>query len=173
MILFLKNLLFTVLVPGTVAVYLPHLIGSRDPAAPGMTWSTMRVLSLIPLASGAAVYFWCVWDFATFGRGTPAPIDAPRRLVVRGLYHCVRNPMYLGVLVVILGWVIYFASAGLLFYAVAIAVLFHVFVVAYEEPTLRGAFGRDYESYCLRVNRWVPRLGRRGAAQRGNRHGVR
>ena len=100
MALLLKNLLFTVLVPGTVAVYIPLLIARDLSSASGATF----VMGLALLAIGIAIYAWCGWDFATFGRGTPAPIDAPKKLVVRGLYRYTRNPMYVGALTVILGW---------------------------------------------------------------------
>ena len=155
-LLFLKNLLFTVLVPGTVAVTVPWLIGSAGADASGSSSATHRTLSLAPLAAGLCIYLWCLWDFATFGRGTPAPIDAPKRLVVRGLYHHVRNPMYAGVLFVVLGWALYFSSARLLLYAAAVGAMFHFFVVVYEEPALLSNFGTDYERYCSRVLRWVP-----------------
>ena len=151
MILLLKNLAFTVLVPGTVAVAVPWLI-ARDQGAhahlgPGAT-------SL--LLAGAGIYFWCVWDFATFGRGTPAPIDAPKRLVVRGLYHYTRNPMYLGVLTTILGWTVLFREGRLLLYALCVGTAFHLFVSLYEEPHLAKLFGADYAEYRARVARWVP-----------------
>jgi len=155
-LLFLKNLLFTVLVPGTVAVTVPWMIGSTGADASGSSSATHRYLSLVPLAAGVCIYLWCLWDFAAFGRGTPAPIDAPKRLVVRGLYHHVRNPMYVGVLFVTLGWALYFLSARLLLYAAAVGSTFHLFVVVYEEPALRSIFGADYERYCSRVRRWVP-----------------
>jgi protein-S-isoprenylcysteine O-methyltransferase Ste14 len=111
------------------------------------------------LVLGAAIYAWCVWDFATFGRGTPAPIDAPKRLVVRGLYHHTRNPMYVGVLSVTLGWAVLFQSPPILLYAAALWIGFHTFVVLYEEPHLLSVFGREYEDYCSAVGRWLPRLG--------------
>jgi protein-S-isoprenylcysteine O-methyltransferase Ste14 len=149
MALFLKNLLFTLLVPGSVAFYIPLLIASPTPAD-GLRW-----LGLAPLAAGVAIYLWCAWDFATFGRGTPAPIDAPTRLVVRGLYRYVRNPMYVGVLSAIVGWALIFASAKLSLYAAAVWTAFHLFVVLYEEPDLRARFGADYERYCADVNRWL------------------
>jgi len=158
LLLFAKNLRFTVLIPGTVAVYIPLSIGFARPVAPGSSEMVLRVLSLVPLAVGASVYLWCLWDFATFGRGTPAPIDAPKRLVVRGLYRYVRNPMYVGVLLAILGWALRFSSLWLLLYAAGIGLMFHGFVVAYEEPALRRLFGGDYAAYCSRVGRWVPRL---------------
>lgn len=99
----------------------------------------------------------CVWDFARFGRGTPAPVDAPKRLVVRGLYRRVRNPMYLGVLLVVVGWALRLASQGLALYALGLGALFHLFVVCYEEPALRRSFGPAYEEYAARVGRWWPR----------------
>lgn len=156
MTLFLKNLLFTVLVPGTVAVYLPLRISVGRPSATGAT----ALLAQVVFAAGAAFYLWCLWDFATFGRGTPAPIDAPRRLVVRGLYRYVRNPMYLGVLTMILGWALCFPARDLAVYGLVVAAGFHLFVVLYEEPALRRRFGLEYDEYRDRVGRWLPRLRR-------------
>ncbi len=152
MALLLKNLLFTLLVPGTVAVYLPLVIaGGGSP-----TSGSVRVLAVACFAAGAALYAWCVWDFATFGRGTPAPIDAPKKLVVRGLYRYTRNPMYVGVLTVIVGWALWFATLVLLLYAMAVAASFHAFVVFYEEPRLQREFGSEYDAYRARVGRWLP-----------------
>lgn len=153
--LLLKNLLFTVLMPGTVAVYVPLLLARNRPPASGL----MLVLALAVLAAGAAVYAWCVWDFATFGRGTPAPIDAPKKLVVRGLYRYTRNPMYVGVLTIILGWAAFFRSPSLVLYALAVWACFHLFVVLYEERHLAAEFGSQYEAYRSRVPRWVPHPG--------------
>ena len=161
MLLFLKNLLITVLVPGTVAVLIPYRIVSRDPA--GRTLEPARLVLAAPvLALGAAVYLWCLWDFATAGRGTPAPFDPPKRLVVRGLYRYVRNPMYLGVLLVVAGWAALFSSLPVLEYGAAVAVVFHLVVLVVEEPLLRRRFGTDYETYCRTVRRWLP-----GSAGRG------
>ncbi len=153
MALFLKNLTFTLLVPGSVAFYVPLLIASPAPAdglPQGIRW-----LGLAPLAAGVAIYLWCAWDFAIFGRGTPAPIDAPTRLVIRGPYRYVRNPMYVGVLSAIVGWALYLASARLCLYGAAVWTAFHLFVVLYEEPDLRSRFGAEYERYCAVVNRWL------------------
>jgi protein-S-isoprenylcysteine O-methyltransferase Ste14 len=108
------------------------------------------------VACGAAVYLWCAWDFAAFGRGTPFPLDAPKRLVARGLYQFVRNPMYAGVLLAILGQALLFGSGATLRYALAVALFFHLFVVFYEEPTLRRKFGQCYAEYCSNVPRWIP-----------------
>jgi protein-S-isoprenylcysteine O-methyltransferase Ste14 len=155
MLLLLKNLLFTVLVPGTVAGYLPWLI-TRDES---FSWGAGTALALLLFVAGGAIYCWCVWDFATFGRGTPAPIDAPKSLVVRGLYRYTRNPMYVGVLAVILGWAVLFERVGLLLYAACVGACFQLFVVFYEEPHLKRAFGESYDEYSARVGRWLPRFG--------------
>ena len=157
MVLLLKNLVFTVVVPGTVAVYLPlEIAGSR-----GLASGAPFALGLVLLAAGGAIYAWCVWDFATFWRGKPAPIDAPVKLVVRGLYRYSRNPMYLGVLTFILGWAALYAAPPLVGYALLVGTGFHLFVVLYEERHLRQLFGREYEAYCATAGRWLPRIPRR------------
>lgn len=153
--LWLKNLLFTLVVPGTVAIYLPALLARDLPPAS----LAGRLLSLPVFAVGIAIYAWCVWDFATFGGGTPAPIDAPRRLVVRGLYRYTRNPMYVGVLTTILGWVVRYSGAGLLLYAGLVWLAFQTFIVFYEEPHLARLFGDEYAAYRAAVARWLPRPG--------------
>jgi len=113
--------------------------------------------SILLTLLGGAIYLRCLWDFAVFGRGTPAPIDAPKRLVIRGLYRYTRNPMYVGALTAILGWAVFFRSLLLVLYACCMAVVFHLFVVLYEEPHLRRVFGAQYDDYCARVGRWLPR----------------
>lgn len=157
-----KTLIFSVLVPGTVGVYIPwRLRGVGPHEVSALGW-----MGLAPLAMGAGVYLWCAWDFAAFGLGTPLPLDAPKRLVARGLYRFVRNPMYVGVLLLILGQALWFESVAILWYALAVALLFHLFVVLYEERALRSKFGESYRQYCSRVPRWLPRLAaRRGPAE--------
>lgn len=151
----MKNLLFTLLIPGTVAVYLPLIIawGRGFTSNP---W--LLVPGSLVIALGKGIYAWTVWDFASFGRGTPLPIDAPKKLVVRGLYRYVRNPMYIGVFLVILGWASMFASGWLLLYALGMGIVIHLFVVGYEEPGLLELFGEEYEAYRAAVNRWLPRI---------------
>ncbi len=153
MALLLKNLLFTVVVPGTVAVYVPWSIADDHALASGLWLAAGGVL----MASGVAIYAWCVWDFASFGRGTPAPTGAPVKLVVRGLYRYSRNPMYVGVLCVIASWALLFRAPEVLLYAVVVATGFTLFVRFYEEPHLRKVFGAEYEEFCRRVPRWVGR----------------
>lgn len=152
----LKTLLFTVVVPGTVAVIVPRwLLASegREQLALGLLRLVGATLSIL----GAVVYLRCAWDFVVAGRGTPAPIDPPKTLVARGLYRWVRNPMYLGVLAVLLGEALFFGSERLLAYAAATGLGFHAVVLLCEEPTLRGKFGESYGRYCDRVPRWIPR----------------
>jgi protein-S-isoprenylcysteine O-methyltransferase Ste14 len=150
MTLLLKNILFTLVVPGTVAVYVPMLIAEGRSTASGLIF----VIACTLFALGVGMCFWCVWDFAAFGRGTPAPIDAPKKLVVRGLYRYTRNPMYLGVLTILIGWTVVFQSATLVCYVIAVATCFHLFVVFYEERHLQRKFGNEYDDYRARVNRW-------------------
>jgi protein-S-isoprenylcysteine O-methyltransferase Ste14 len=154
--LFLKDLLFTVLVPGTVAVYVPVYKAGGIPALRELEWGGPQWLAIFPLAAGTGIYLRCVWDFATVGRGTPAPIDAPRRLVVAGLYRYVRNPMYVGILLLVTGWAILFGSLWIGIYAAFFVLSVHLFVVFYEEPHLRRTFGEPYERYCRGVRRWIP-----------------
>ena len=149
----MKTLIFTIVVPGTVGVYIPYRLRGPGPH----TISALGLAGIAPVAAGVAVYLWCAWDFATFGRGTPLPLDAPKQLVARGLYRFVRNPMYVGVLLAIFGQALWFESIATLWYGLAVALMFHLMVVFYEEPTLRGKFGESYAVYCQTVSRWIPK----------------
>ena len=155
--LFLKVLLFSVFVPGTVAFYLPYRILNAT-GSPAWNSSAWRLPALLLIAAGASIYLRCAWDFAATGAGTPAPIDAPKRLVVAGLYRYTRNPMYLGVGSVILGAAWFFGSLVLLGYLAVVLLTVNAFVLLYEEPTLKSRFGADYDAYCKAVPRWFVRL---------------
>ncbi len=109
---------------------------------------------------GAALALWCFLAFVFIGRGTPAPFDPPRRLVVRGPYAFVRNPMYLGAETALAGAAIVYRAPMLIAYLALFVAATHAFVVWYEEPTLRRLFGADYDAYRSRVHRWMPRFGR-------------
>jgi len=156
-----KTVIFTILVPGSVAVYIPRAIAS-DASTPTLYSS----IGFLPIALGVAIYLWCAWDFATAGQGTPAPIDAPKHLVVRGLYRFVRNPMYVGVMLILLGESLAFRSTRILVYAAVVFVFFNLFVVLYEEPALNRKFGASYEEYLKSVPRWIPRGGDRSLRSR-------
>jgi protein-S-isoprenylcysteine O-methyltransferase Ste14 len=153
--LFLKNLLFTVLVPGTIAGWLPYrwYWGRSEFSLGAWRWLAYPLITV-----GAAIYLRCVWDFASAGRGTPAPIDPPKTLMVRGLYRCVRNPMYVGVLLVLLGQLMLFPSRQFLTYIVVCFLIVNAFVLIYEEPVLGRKFGESYADYRRKVPRWIPRF---------------
>ena len=117
-----------------------------------------QIAGAIAAGAGALLALWCVFAFVRIGKGTPAPFDPPRRLVVRGPYRFVRNPMYIGGGLALGGAALFYESASLLAYAAAFLLAAHFFVVVYEEPTLRRGFGAEYEAYCQRVRRWRPGL---------------
>jgi len=156
-----KTLIFTVLVPGTLAVVLPYRLGSSLTARGSLALGSFRYFGFLLIAAGALIYLWCAWDFAFAGKGTPAPIDPPKELVVRGLYRHVRNPMYIGVLSLVLGQAVYFETLTLFFYAGVVFLLVNAFVFFYEEPALSRKFGEAYRRYCETTPRWLPAL-RRG-----------
>lgn len=153
--LFVKNLAFTVAFPCGVAVWIPLAWIATDRGA--LALGPARWTGLPFLALGAAVYLRCVLDFAR-ALGTPAPVDPPRELVVRGLYRFVRNPMYLGVLSATLGLALLLASGRLLLYGLSVFALFNAFVLLHEEPALARGFGEAYHRYRAAVPRWLPRL---------------
>jgi protein-S-isoprenylcysteine O-methyltransferase Ste14 len=136
---------------------LPQWLGFSVEMAGAVRW---RWLAAVPSVLGFAVALRCVWDFGWTGRGTPAPMVPPQRLVVVGFYRYVRNPMYVGFATGWIGlWVIFGHPDPRLIAAVAaVALGVHLFVVFYEEPTLRGKFGVAYEEYQRNVRRWWPRL---------------
>lgn len=150
----LKTIVFTILVPGSVLVLIPSwMLGGFPKPAPGpLTW-----LGILIIVLGAAIYFRCAWEFAVRGLGTPAPIAPTKFLVTTALHSYVRNPMYIGVFGVILGQAATFRSLRLLAYAAFFCVPVQLFVIFYEEPTLRRQFGESYEEYRRSVPRWIPR----------------
>src|SRR5450631_4127561 len=135
--------------------------GTEFPVHSGGAWPWCGGTALVDphpqwWSARAALYLTCVWIFAVVGRGTPGPWDAPRHLVAVGPYRWVRNPIYLAALLVVLGEAWLFDSRSLLLYAGEMAIFFHLFVIGYEEPTLRRAFGQTYVEYTRRVRRWFP-----------------
>jgi protein-S-isoprenylcysteine O-methyltransferase Ste14 len=151
----LKTLLFTIFVPGTVLGLVPLwlLRGFPRPERGPVTW-----LGVLFILIGGAVYFRCAWEFAVRGLGTPAPIAPTKFLVTTALHRYVRNPMYIGVFGVLLGEIVAFRSAMLREYAAFFCVAVQLFVIFYEEPTLRRQFGDSYEEYRRSVPRWIPKF---------------
>ena len=157
--MFLRALLAFLALPGIVAGLLPFLVLGGNPrpapgAAPGFTI----------LGAGLALLLWCVRDFYVSGRGTLAPWDPPRHLVVVGLYRFVRNPMYVAVLTIVAGWGVAYRSPSVGVYLLVLAAGFHLRVVLGEEPWLRRRYGAEWERYCTAVPRWIPGPGGRKGA---------
>jgi protein-S-isoprenylcysteine O-methyltransferase Ste14 len=159
MFVFVRGVTYASLFIGLVLVYAPARIlaasGIVRPAAIGVR----QITAMLVTAVGAAIALWCIFTFATIGRGTPAPFDPPRRLVTQGPYRFVRNPMYIGAALALGGAALFYTSVPLLGYAGVFLLTSHLFVVFYEEPTLRRTFGPlQYEAYCSKVRRWRPRI---------------
>ena len=154
--LILRNVFWTILLPGTVLGYIPYRSLSGRVSLWPDSWAVDQVVGLPLTAVGLSVLLRCIWEFATAGRGTLSPLDPPREFVVSGLYRYVRNPMYVGDLTVLLGEALFFESWELVRYALVMLVIFHLFVMLYEEPTLRRKFGASYDEYCRGVRRWLP-----------------
>lgn len=143
--------------PSMVAGLVPTLIVVGRSPRSGATLPA----GVMVLAVGVVLLGWCVRDFFVIGRGTLAPWDPPRHLVVVGLYRFVRNPMYVAVLTIVAGWALLYRSLPLVGYVLFLAVAFHLRVVVYEEPRLARMFGPEWSDYRGRVSRWWPRLPRK------------
>jgi protein-S-isoprenylcysteine O-methyltransferase Ste14 len=159
MFVFARTVTYAALFIGFVLVYLPGRLLSWTGIVRPAAIELPQVTGMAIGAAGAAVALWCIFTFATIGRGTPAPFDPPRRLVIRGPYRFVRNPMYIGAGLALASAALFYESLPLLGYAGLFFLATHVFVAGYEEPTLRRTFGQDYEAYCRQVRRWWPRVG--------------
>ena len=162
----IKTGLFTLLVPPIVGIGIPQrMLGERSAgAAVPIIW---RVVGVFFFVLGVIGYFWCAALFVR-AQGTPAPIFPTKTAVVSGPYRINRNPMYTSVLAVVFGQGIFYRQGNVAMYAVFLAVCFHLFVVLYEEPNLRARFDGEYEDFCRRVPRWIPRW-RNAARTRGEK----
>jgi protein-S-isoprenylcysteine O-methyltransferase Ste14 len=151
--MFIRALFAFLVLPGVVAGLVPVLIANAD-----TNRHDGSAIGFGFLALGVLLLLWCVRDFYVSGKGTLAPWDPPKRLVVVGLYRFVRNPMYFAVLTMVLGWTLIFGSTWLAFYLVALAIGFHLRVLFHEEPRLRRQFAAEWSAYSKTVPRWLPRL---------------
>ena len=145
---------------GLLLVFVPGRLLERAGIGRPTHLGVVEYVGLAVGAAGAALALWCVGTFVFVGRGTPAPFDPPRKLVVLGPYAYVRNPMYLGAALALAGAALVYRSGALLGYTAVFLVAAHLFVVGYEEPTLTRLFGAEYASYRGRVGRWLPRRSR-------------
>jgi len=162
LLLVLRALVFVVVLPGAVLVYIPNRILAAGSALPSFDLGWFRLIGWVPIALGVAVLVWCWVGFVIEGRGTPAPYDPPRQLVTGQLYRWVRNPMYVALVIVLLGESVAFQSLALLAYTGVVWLACHLFVVLYEEPALHRRFGAAYDTYRGQVPRWLPRFRRSG-----------
>jgi protein-S-isoprenylcysteine O-methyltransferase Ste14 len=154
----LGTAVFLLLAPGTVAGFVPWWISRWHMQVPFWGFTPFRFIGALLIAAGIPVLFESFGRFALQGIGTPAPIFPTQHLVVKGFYRYVRNPMYVGVVSVILGQALLLGNLRVLAYAIFVWLAFHLFVLIYEEPTLRKSFGAEYETFCAHVPRWIPRL---------------
>jgi protein-S-isoprenylcysteine O-methyltransferase Ste14 len=150
--LFLRALIAFLALPGVVAFFAPALLVSR------LTTRTVNIIGVVPFIAGVVVLLSCVRDFYVAGKGTLAPWDPPRHLVRVGLYRFSRNPMYVGVLLILIGWTALFRARALLIYTIVVAILFHLRVLLYEEPWLARTFPGEWPGYKARVPRWLFRM---------------
>jgi protein-S-isoprenylcysteine O-methyltransferase Ste14 len=161
MFVLIRTLTYASLFIALVLVFVPAQVltwsGITRPAEIGAP----QVVGVLVALVGAVLALSCVFTFAGVGRGTPAPFDPPRRLVVQGPYRFVRNPMYVGATVALGGAALFYESPALLAYTGLFLVIAHWFVIWYEEPHLRRTFGEEYRAYCSRVPRWWPVRGER------------
>ena len=157
MLVLVRAVTYATLFIGLLLVFVPGRILERSgvvrPNQPGV----LEYAGIVVAVAGWVLVVWCILTFALIGRGTPAPFDPPRKLVVQGPYRYVRNPMYLGAALALCGAALFYRSIPLLVYAGVFLLATHIFVVWYEEPTLTRLFGADYEAYRTRVGRWLVR----------------
>ncbi len=152
----LGTLAFVLVIPMTVIVYVPHVLTHWEVRPP--LFPAARVVGLALLLAGLPLFVVFNLRFVREGQGTPAPIAPTSRLVVGGPFRYVRNAGYLAVLALVPGQALVLGSTHVLAYAAVLFILFHGYVVFFEEPTLRRRFGVEYDRYCRRVPRWIPHL---------------
>jgi protein-S-isoprenylcysteine O-methyltransferase Ste14 len=158
MFVLVRAVTYSALFIGLLLIYLPARVLSWSGLVRPSVIAIPQVAGMVLGAVGAAIALWCIFTFAAIGKGTPMPLDPPRRLVIRGPYRFVRNPMYIGGGLALASAALFYGSWPLLVYAGLFFLATHLFILSYEEPTLRRTFGPDYEAYCRQVHRWWPRL---------------
>lgn len=153
----LRSLLWTILLPGFFAGYVPWRFFALRSVRLELS-KPAHLIGLLSVMIGVALLAGCIVQFARSGRGTLSPVDPPRHLVVRGLYRFVRNPMYISVTMIVFGEALLTSSTALAVYWFVWFLCANAFVMGYEEPTLRHSFGAEYDAYTRQVGRWLPRL---------------
>jgi len=154
----LGSAIFFAVAPSVLAGLIPWSITQWEFGPPFFDLQATRAVGMLLIAAGLPGLIDSFARFALQGLGTPAPIAPPQNLVVTGLYRYVRNPIYVAVVAIILGQAMLFGDWRLVLLGALFWLAFHLFVVAYEEPTLLRTFGSEYEAYRANVRRWVPRV---------------
>ena len=157
MLALFRALTYAALFIGFFLVFVPQRILHATGIVRPQWIGPAQIAGLELVALGGALALWCVMMFALVGKGTPAPFDPPRQLVIAGPYRRVRNPMYIGAGLVLVGTALFYQAEALGAFAAGFWVVAHAFVVLYEEPTLERTFGTPYADYRNAVHRWVPR----------------
>ena len=154
--LFLRNLFFTILQPGMVAGFIPYyILGDKWRNGVSQKFLFHHYAGIILFVIGIMITVSCIVSFAVKGRGTLSPLDPTKKLVISGLYRYSRNPMYVGVMLILIGEAIFFQSSTLVTYLCWVFIAFNIFIFVHEEPRLRKAFGSAYNDYCRKVRRWL------------------
>lgn len=156
MFVLMRAVTYASLFVGLVLVFVPARLLSRFVPVQPVGLGLRELAGMLVAGVGAALALWCVLIFAFVGKGTPAPFDPPRKLVVQGPYRYVRNPMYIGAALALCGAAIFYRSVPLFGYLGLFLIVTHLFVVWYEEPTLARLFGHGYELYRAKAGRWLP-----------------
>lgn len=154
--LFVRNVAMIVLFPGIVVGYIPYRLTAPVSVPSLDSWSRYQYAATLLLVTGAAILLKSIWSFARVGRGTLAPFDETERLIVVGLYRYVRNPMYVGVIAILLAESWFFWSGQLLLYAGMCFIVANILVIGYEENRLKYKYGEEFRRYCEHVGRWLP-----------------
>jgi len=152
----LKTILYMGGMHGFFTVYFPFQLASHDEPFADFAW--FKYSAILFWTLGAWIVIHCSVDIIRRGGGTPAHLDPPKQLLSAGIYRHVRNPIYLGALIVQMGYIIWFGSALAIVYTVLFFLAFHFLIIVVEEPILRNTFGAAYEDYQKRVPRWVPKI---------------
>ena len=160
--LLIRNLFFTIIQPGVIVGLIPVVIlGDKLKVYYSLILRFSNFLGLIVFAGmivcmlGFVIMLFCILSFAILGRGTLSPLDPTKKLVVSGFYRYSRNPMYIGVLTILIGEALLFQSVELGIYTLIVFVAFHFYILLFEEPRLTKVFGEEYKKYCEQVRRWV------------------
>ena len=154
----LITLVGIIAVPGIACFYIPYRVLLASHVSFDQPFGLPQAIAFLMLSLGIYMILWVGVAFVRQGKGTPVPVDPPQHLVVSGLYCYVRNPMYVGAVLVVLAEALYFGSPWLVIYAAGLWAILHTAMLILEEPQLQRRFGTAYDEYQAQVPRWIPKL---------------